>query len=157
MLSLVNQGESIMLLNGKPEELKKYSKGTYNKELFIQGVKDQWELTDLQIRMTYLIFDLAEKAQGVFSVSYGKFIKMFEERFDMEVSLSSVRRFFGILSKIGVLTVNEAKRKNNKRSANIYIIGPLAEAKEHVEEHSTEQAHKHYMSTLLSILMSTII
>ena len=104
-----------MLLNGKPEELKKYSKGTYNKEHFVQAIKDRWELTDLQIRMTYLISDLAVKAQGVFSVSYGSFIKMFEERFDMEVSLSSVRRFFGILSRIGVLTVNEAKRKNNKR------------------------------------------
>jgi hypothetical protein len=132
-----------MLVNGKPEELKKYGKGTYNKEKFIEAIKERWELTDLQIREAYLIADLAVKADGVFSVSYGKFIKMFEERFEMEISLSSVRRFFGLLSKIGVLTINEAKRKNNKKSANIYIIEPLEASQEHVEEYSTEQTPEH--------------
>src|SRR4051794_20768182 len=132
-----------MLLNGKPEELKKYSKGTYNKEAFVQAIKDRWELTDLQIREAYLIADLAVKADGVFSVSYGKFIKMFEERFDMEISLSSVRRFFGRLEQLGVLTINEAKRKNNKKSANIYIVEPLEQAQEHVEEYSIEQTPEH--------------
>lgn len=78
-----------MLLNGKSEELKKYSKGTFKKEAFLQSIKERWELTDLQIREAYMVADLAVKGDGAFSVSYGKFIKMFEERFDMEISLSS--------------------------------------------------------------------
>jgi hypothetical protein len=139
-----------MLVNAKPEELVKYSKGTYYKDGFVQAVKDNWELTDLQIRMTYLISDLAVKASGVFSVTHQNFIKMFEERFKMEVSLSSVRRFFVLLAKIGVLSINEAKRKNNQQSANIYIVEvceseektqeqPYDHRLEHLEEHALEQ------------------
>lgn len=139
MLSLVFQGGSIMLLNGKPEELIKYSKGNFNPELFIKEVKNNWELTDLQFRMTCLISDLAINAQGVFSVSYNSFVEMFNKRFEIKVSLSSVRRFFGLLSKLGLISVNAAKRKNNQQSANIYIIEPF----ENEEEKNVEHAGKH--------------
>ncbi|KAB2489989.1 hypothetical protein [Priestia endophytica] len=138
-----------MLLNGKIEELKKYSKCTYDKSAFVEEVKNHWDLTDLQIRMTYLISDLAVKAEGVFSIAYNTFIDMFEQRFNMKVSLSSVRRFFGLLSKIGVLSVNAAKRKNNKQSANIYIIEPINneigenEISEKRQGHPEEQVYEH--------------
>ncbi|RLQ89958.1 hypothetical protein [Falsibacillus albus] len=137
-----------MLVNAKPEHLVKYSKGTYNKDYFVESVKDRWELTDLQIRMTYLISDLAVKANGVFSVTHQNFIKMFEERFKMKVSLSSARRFFALLSKIGVISINGAKRKNNQQSANIYIVEvevpksheqPYEHRHEHLEEQAVEQ------------------
>ncbi|CAM5187799.1 hypothetical protein UACE39S_01746 [Ureibacillus acetophenoni] len=130
-----------MLLNCKNEELVKYSKGTYNKEKFIQDVKDRWELTDKQIRMTYLISDLAENAKGVFSIGHSTFINMFEQRFDMKISLSSVRRFFELLSKLEVISINAAKRKNNQQSANIYIVQPQNE-NERPSELPEEQAHE---------------
>lgn len=114
-----------MLINCKNEELIKYSKGTYNKERFIQSIKDRWELTDKQFRMACLISDLAVNAQGVFSIAYNTFIKMFEERFKMTISKPTAIRFFNLLEKIGVLTKNAAKRKNNKQSANIYIVEPI--------------------------------
>lgn len=133
-----------MLVNGKIEELKKYSKNTYDKHAFVEEVKSQWDLTDLQIRMTYLVSDLAVKAEGVFSIAYNTFVDMFERRFNIQVSLSSVRRFFGLLSKIGVLSVNAAKRKNNKQSANIYIVEPIhKEITKETHEHPEEQAYEH--------------
>lgn len=114
-----------MLENCKPEELIKYSKGTYNKEKFITEAVERWELTDKQLRMVYLISDLSEKANGVFSVSNGSFRKMFEKRFKMAVSRSTVIRFFQLLEELGLLSVHEAKRKNRKQSANIFIMEPL--------------------------------
>src|SRR5690606_31711356 len=167
ILFLVFQGGSTMrvLINGKPEELVKYSKVTYDKDYFVQAVKDRWELTDLQIRMTYLISDLAVKANGVFSVTHQNFIKMFEERFKMEVSLSSVRRFFCLLSKIGVLSINGAKRKNNQQSANIYIVEveppkteeqPYEHRHEHLEEHALEQHNIALNKTINKPLKNTL-
>ncbi|MGE7601286.1 hypothetical protein ACQKL5_02160 [Peribacillus sp. NPDC097675] len=138
-----------MLVNGKMEELKKYSKNTYDKQAFVEQVKNNWDLTDLQIRMTYLISDLAVQADGVFSIAYNTFVNMFERRFSMKISLSSVRRFFSLLSKIGVLSVNPAKRKNNKQSANIYIVenfkSEIAVEKKLNEnhEHPVEQPYEH--------------
>lgn len=147
-----------MLVNGRPEELVKYSKGTYNKESFVQAVKDRWELTDLQIRMTYLVSDLAVNAEGVFSITHQNFLKMFEERFKMNVSLSSVRRFFGLLSKIEVLSVNHAKRKNNQQSANIYIV-EVSQAEEQPYEHApdtlTEQPVEQHNITINKNLNNT--
>lgn len=140
-----------VLVNGRPEELVKYSKGPYNKEKFVQAVKDRWELTDLQIRMTYLVSDLAVNAEGVFSITHQNFLRMFEERFRMAVSLSSVRRFFGLLSKIGVLSVNHAKRKNNQQSANIYIINVSQEGdqpNEHPSDTLTEQPVEQHNRTI---------
>ena len=140
-----------VLVNGRPEELVKYSKGTYNKEKFVQAVKDRWELTDLQIRMTYLVSDLAVNAEGVFSITHQNFLRMFEERFRMDVSLSSVRRFFGLLSKIGVLSVNHAKRKNNQQSANIYIVHVSQEGEqsnEHPSDTPTEQPVEQHNKTI---------
>ena len=140
-----------VLVNGRPEELVKYSKGTYNKEKFVQAVKDKWELTDLQIRMTYLVSDLAVNAEGVFSITHQNFLRMFEERFRMDVSLSSVRRFFGLLSKIGVLSVNHAKRKNNQQSANIYIVNVTQEGEqpnEHPSDTLTEQPVEQHNKTI---------
>lgn len=148
-----------MLLNCKNDELVKFSKGTYNKEKFIQDVKDRWELTDKQIRMTYLISDLAENAIGVFSIGHSTFVNMFEQRFEMKISLSSVRRFFELLSKLGVLSINAAKRKNNQQSANIYIVEPQIEneqpneqpeeqAYEQVVEHPSEQQKRTLKNTL---------
>ncbi|MFJ7678265.1 hypothetical protein ACIQXQ_09390 [Peribacillus sp. NPDC097198] len=139
-----------MLVNGKMEELKKYSKNTYDKQAFVEEVKNNWDLTDLQIRMTYLISDLAVKADGVFSIAYNTFVNMFERRFSMKISLSSVRRFFNLLSKIGVLSVNAAKRKNNKQSANIYIVEnvkneiAVEEKLNENHEHPEEQAYEHH-------------
>ncbi|PGC57699.1 hypothetical protein [Bacillus wiedmannii] len=111
-----------MLLNGKPEELTRYSKLKYDAELFIQKAHELWEYSDLQIRCVYLISDLAKKGSGVFSIAYGTFQKMFEQRFKMKISLSTVRRFFALMEKIGLLSINEAKRKNEQQSANVYIV-----------------------------------
>lgn len=52
------------LLNGKPEELRRYSKLNYNAKLFIQKAHELWEYSDLQIRCVYLISDLAKKVVG---------------------------------------------------------------------------------------------
>lgn len=131
-----------MLVNAKPEELIKYSKGTYDKDSFVETVKEKWELTDLQIRMTYLISDLAVKAQGVFSITHKNFVEMFNERFEIEVSLSTVRRFFDRLSKLGVLSINGAKRKNNQQSANIYII-EVEKSEDKSDEQPCEQPYEH--------------
>ncbi|MED3578320.1 hypothetical protein P4501_11305 [Bacillus thuringiensis] len=111
-----------MLLNGKPEELTRYSKLKYNAQLFIQKAYELWHYSDLQIRCVYLISDLAKKGHGVFSVAYGTFQKMFAQRFSMKISLSTVRRFFALMEKIGLLSINEAKRKNEQQSANVYIV-----------------------------------
>ncbi|HFK1517122.1 TPA: hypothetical protein ACGXMA_002967 [Bacillus cereus] len=111
-----------MLLNGKPEELTRYSKLKYNAQLFIQKAHELWEYSDLQIRCVYLISDLAKKGSGVFSIAYSTFQKMFAQRFDMKISLSTVRRFFALMEKIGLLSINEAKRKNEQQSANVYIV-----------------------------------
>ncbi|PGK45752.1 hypothetical protein [Bacillus cereus] len=111
-----------MLLNGKPEELTRYSKLKYNVQLFIQKAHELWHYSDLQIRCVYLISDLAKKGQGVFSIAHGTFQKMFTQRFDMKISLSTVRRFFTLMEKIGLLSINEAKRKNEQQSANVYIV-----------------------------------
>lgn len=126
-----------MLLNGKANELSKYSKLKYDANNFIQKVKEVWEYSDLQIRCVYLISDLAKKGNGVFSIAYSTFVAMFEQRFNMKISLSSVRRFFGLMEKLGLLSINEAKRKNNSQSANIYIIEQQSE--EHPQEHLPEQ------------------
>ncbi|WP_144555741.1 hypothetical protein [Bacillus sp. X1(2014)] len=111
-----------MLVTGKTEHLKQYSKGTYNKEKFIEEAKDRWCFNDNQIRMLYLVADLAENASGVFSVSYLKFLDMFKVRFNMVVSDKTVQRFFKLLAKLEVLSINAAIRKNNQQSANIYIV-----------------------------------
>ncbi|KZZ86240.1 hypothetical protein [Bacillus sp. SJS] len=132
-----------MLVNAKPEELIKYSKGTYNKEVFISTVVDRWELTEKQMKMTWLAADLAVKAEGVFSICYDNFIEMFKRRFKMDISLSSVRRFFGLLHKLEVLTINHAKRKNNKQSANIYIVEPTEKVDIVEQEHANEQPQEH--------------
>lgn len=42
-----------MLLNGKPEELTRYSKLKYNAQLFIQKDHELWEYSDLQIRFVH--------------------------------------------------------------------------------------------------------
>ncbi|PQD94381.1 hypothetical protein CYL18_14285 [Pradoshia eiseniae] len=143
-----------MLVNGRPEELVKYSKGPYYKEKFLQVVKERWELTDLQIRMTYLVSDLALNAEGVFSITHQNFLRMFEERFRMEVSLSSVRRFFGLLSKIEVLSIHHAKRKNNQQSANIYIVNVSQEGEqlnEHPSDTPVEQPVEQHNKTINNI------
>ncbi|MGG3447367.1 MULTISPECIES: hypothetical protein [Bacillus cereus group] len=111
-----------MLLNGKPEELTRYSKLKYDAKLFIQKAHQLWEYSDLQIRCVYLISDLAKKGRGVFSIAYSTFQKMFAQRFSMKISLSTVRRFFALMEKIGLLSINEAKRKNEQQSANVYIV-----------------------------------
>ncbi|RGO19722.1 hypothetical protein DXB28_01240 [Bacillus cereus] len=111
-----------MLLNGKPEELTRYSKLKYDAKLFIQKAHELWHYSALQIRCVYLISDLAKKGHGVFSIAYGTFQKMFAQRFNMKISLSTVRRFFALMEKIGLLSINEAKRKNEQQSANVYIV-----------------------------------
>lgn len=137
-----------MLLNGKAEELNKYSRVKYEENKFIQKVKQVWEYSDLQIRCVYLISDLAKKGNGVFSVAYSTFQAMFEQRFKMKISLSSVRRFFSLMSKLGLLSVHKAKRKNEQQSANIYIIEQQCEEPTQIEneEHPTEQASEHQNS-----------
>lgn len=134
-----------MLLNGKAEDLSKYSKLKYEANKFISKVKEVWEYSDLQIRCVYLISDLAKKGNGVFSIAYSTFQTMFEQRFNMKISLSSVRRFFSLMSKLGLLSVHKAKRKNEQQSANIYIIEQQCEEPTQVEkeEHPTEQASEH--------------
>ncbi|MFT7830062.1 hypothetical protein [Priestia megaterium] len=137
-----------MLLNAKAEELSKYSKLKYNADKFIQKVKDVWEYSDLQIRCVYLTSDLAKKGNGVFSIAYSTFQNMFEQRFKMKISFSSVRRFFSLMSKLGLVSVHKAKRKNEQQSANIYIIEQQCEEPTQIEneEHPTEQASEHQNS-----------
>ncbi|USK33530.1 hypothetical protein LIT25_23990 [Bacillus sp. F19] len=125
-----------MLINGKSEELVKYSKLKYESKQFIEKAKELWEYSDLQIRCIYLISDLAKKGNGVFSVAYSTFQKMFQQRFEMKISASTVRRFFGLMEKLGLVSINEAKRKNNSQSANIYIIEQQTE--DHPHEHPVE-------------------
>ena len=131
-----------MLLNAKAEELSKYSKLKYEADKFIRKVKECWEYSGLQIRCVYLISDLAKKGNGVFSIAYSTFQAIFEERFNMEISLSSVRRFFQLMEKLKLLSINEAKRKNNSQSANIYIIEQQYEELQQIEvdEHPPEYA-----------------
>ncbi|MBG9471354.1 hypothetical protein [Priestia megaterium] len=137
-----------MLLNAKAEELSKYSKLKYDADKFIRKVKECWEYSDLQIRCVYLISDLAKKGKGVFSIAYSTFQTMFEQRFKMKISLSSVRRFFSLMSKLGLMSVHKAKRKNEQQSANIYIIEQQCEEPKQIEnkEHPTEQASEHQNS-----------
>ncbi|MEH7613056.1 hypothetical protein [Gottfriedia acidiceleris] len=125
-----------MLINGKAEELKRYSKLNYVADKFIEKAKECWEYSELQIRSLYLISDLAKNGNGVFSVAYSSFKKMFEQRFKMEISLSTVRRFFNLMEKLGLISINEAKRKNEQQSANIYIIE--AQSEESMEEQPLE-------------------
>ncbi|MGG2061667.1 hypothetical protein [Priestia megaterium] len=134
-----------MLLNGKAEDLSKYSKIKYKADKFIQKVKQVWEYSDLQIRCVYLIGDLAKKGNGVFSVAYSTFQIMFEQRFNMKISLSSVRRFFALMSKLGLVSVHKAKRKNEQQSANIYIIEQQCEEPTQAEEkeHPIENPSEH--------------
>jgi hypothetical protein len=127
-----------MLLNGKTDMLKKYSKGTYNKDLFIEEAKDRWFFNENQIRMLYLVADLAENANGVFSISKSSFKEMFEQRFNKSISEITVYRFFKKLEEIGILSINEAKRKNNQQSANIYIVEPLKTKNDMPSETPTE-------------------
>jgi len=137
-----------MLLNGKAEDLSKYSKLKYEANKFISKVKEVWEYSDLQIRCVYLISDLAKKGNGVFSIAYSTFQTMFEQRFKMKISLSSVRRFFTLMSKLGLVSVHKAKRKNEQQSANIYIIEQQCEEPKQIEnkEHPVEQASEHQNS-----------
>ncbi|WP_427075715.1 hypothetical protein [Priestia megaterium] len=137
-----------MLLNAKAEELSKYSKLKYNADKFIHKVKQVWEYSDLQIRSVYLISDLAKKGNGVFSVAYSTFQAMFEQRFNMKISLSSVRRFFALMRKLGLVSIHAAKRKNEQQSANIIIIEQQCEEPKQIEneEHPTEQAPEHQNS-----------
>ncbi|KQU25975.1 hypothetical protein ASG61_16765 [Bacillus sp. Leaf75] len=111
-----------MLLNAKAEELSRYSKLKYDADKFISKVKEVWEYSDLQIRCVYLISDLAKRGNGVFSIAYSTFQAMFEKRFNMKISLSSVRRFFALMKKLGLVSIHAAKRKNEQQSANIIII-----------------------------------
>ncbi|MEH7785741.1 hypothetical protein V7332_20315 [Bacillus thuringiensis] len=128
------------LLNGKPEELTRYSKLKYDAKLFIQKAHELWEYSDLQIRCVYLISDLARKGSGVFSVAYSTFQKMFEQRFSMKISLSTVRRFFALMEKIDLISIHEAKRKNEQQSANVYVIEQQCEELQHEQpvEHPCE-------------------
>lgn len=137
-----------MLLNAKAEELSKYSKLKYEADKFIQKAKEVWEYSDLQIRCIYLISDLAKKGNGVFSISYNTFVAMFEQRFKMKISLSSVRRFFALMKKLGLVSIHAAKRKNEQQSANIIIIEQQCEEPTQVEneEHPIEQAPEHQNS-----------
>ncbi len=134
-----------MLINGKAEELKRYSKVNYVADNFIEKAKEVWEYSDLQIRCIYLISDLAKNGNGVFSVAYSTFKKMFEQRFKIEISLSTVRRFFVLMEKLGLLSINEAKRKNEQQSANIYIIEAISEESQEVSEneHPRELPSEH--------------
>ncbi|EEL89654.1 TPA: hypothetical protein ACGW7B_005643 [Bacillus nitratireducens] len=129
-----------MLLNGKPEELTRYSKLKYDAKLFIQKAHELWHYSDLQIRCVYLISDLAKKGSGVFSVAYSTFQKMFEQRFSMKISLSTVRRFFALMEKIDLISIHEAKRKNEQQSANVYIVEQQCDEPQHEQplEHPSE-------------------
>ncbi|WP_281976052.1 hypothetical protein [Halobacillus litoralis] len=130
-----------MLLNGTAEELSKYSKLKYESTKFIKKVKECWEYSDMQIRCVYLISDLAKRGNGAFSVAYSSFQKMFKQRFKKTISLSSVRRFFGLMKKLGMLSVNVAKRKNETQSANIYIVEQQYE--EQQDDHPIEHPDDH--------------
>lgn len=55
-----------MLLNGKAEELSRYSKLKYNAQLLIQKAHELWEYSALQIRCIYLIADLAKREKEFF-------------------------------------------------------------------------------------------
>lgn len=134
-----------MLLNGKAEELSKYSKLKYSADKFIQKVKEAWEYSDIQIRCVYLISDLAKKGNGVFSIAYSTFQTIFEQRFNMKISLSSVRRFFALMKKLGLVSIHAAKRKNEQQSANIIIIEQQCEEPTQIEkeEHPVEQPSEH--------------
>ncbi|MGX5541512.1 hypothetical protein ACWKTJ_27440 [Bacillus wiedmannii] len=129
-----------MLLNGKSEELTRYSKLKYDAKLFIQKAHELWEYSDLQIRCVYLISDLAKKGSGVFSIAYGTFQKMFAQRFDMKISLSTVRRFFALMERIDLISIHEAKRKNEQQSANVYIVEQQCDEPQHEQpvEHPCE-------------------
>ncbi|MED2981271.1 hypothetical protein P4311_07450 [Bacillus thuringiensis] len=120
-----------MLLNGKPEELTRYSKLKYDAKLFVQKAHELWEYSDLQIRCVYLISDLAKKGHGVFSIAYSTFQKMFAQRFDMKISLSTVRRFFALMEKIGLLSINEAKRNNEQQCDEPQQEQPVEHPSEH--------------------------
>ena len=111
-----------MLLNGKAEELKKYSKLQYVAEKFVAKAQEVWEYSELHIRAIYLISDLAKNGNGVFSIGHTRFMQMFEKRFKMKISLSTVKRFFALMERLGLLSINFAKRKNEQQSANIYIV-----------------------------------
>ncbi|XBO88453.1 hypothetical protein AAGG43_22260 [Bacillus paranthracis] len=65
---------------------------------------------------------------------------MFEQRFSMKISLSTVRRFFALMEKIGLLSINEAKRKNEQQSANVYIVEQQCDEPQHEQpiEHPSE-------------------
>lgn len=134
-----------MLINGKSEEIAKYSKLNYVPDKFIKMCRMVWEYSDLQIRCIYLISDLAKRGNGVFSIAYSSFQKMFQQRFKTEISLSTVRRFFGLMEKLGLLSKNEAKRKNEQQSANIYIIEAQLEETTEVakKEHPSENPSEH--------------
>ncbi|WP_374148402.1 hypothetical protein [Priestia megaterium] len=134
-----------MLLNAKAEELSRYSKLKYDADKFISKVKEVWEYSDLQIRCVYLIGDLAKKGNGVFSIAYSTFQAIFEQRFKMKISLSSVRRFFSLMSKLGLVSVNKAKRKNEQQSANIYIVEQQCEEPTQIEkeEHPCDNPSEH--------------
>lgn len=134
----------MMLLNAKAEELSKYSKLKYNADKFIHKVKQVWEYSDLQIRCVYLISDLAKKGNGVFSIAYSTFQAMFEQRFNMKISLSSVRRFFALMKKLRLVSIHAAKRKNEQQSANIIIIEQQCE--ESQNEHPSENPSEHQNS-----------
>lgn len=133
-----------MLLNAKAEELARYSRLKYEANKFIRKVKQVWEYSDLQIRCVYLISDLAKKGNGVFSIAYSTFVAMFEQRFNMKISLSSVRRFFALMKKLGLVSIHAAKRKNEQQSANIIIIEQQCE--ENQNEHPSENPSEHQNS-----------
>ena len=149
ILFLVFQGGKYkMLINGKTEDLMKYSKGSYDKERFILKTIENWELTEKQRYMTYLIADLAVNANGVFSVSNNSFREMFERRFKMTVSRSTVIRFFQLLEELGLLTVHEARRKNRKQSANIFIMEPIKNENEILHDTPDETPEETLNDTL---------
>lgn len=58
----------------------------------------------------------------------------------MKISLSTVRRFFALMEKIGMLSINEAKRKNEQQSANVYIVEQQCDEPQHEQpvEHPSE-------------------
>ncbi|WP_027956331.1 hypothetical protein [Halobacillus kuroshimensis] len=111
-----------MLLNGTSEELAKYSTLDYDSNKFIKKVKEVWEFSSLQIRCIYLISDLAKKGNGVFSIAHSTFKHMFKRRFKKDISLSSVKRIYKLLEKLGLISINVGKRKNQTQSANIIRI-----------------------------------
>lgn len=105
-----------MELKGQNDELKRFSKGNYDPEKFISEFKRKWEPTDLQIRKIFLASDLAVNSQGVFSVSHEGFLEMYNNRFELKTSLSSVRRFFKLMKDLGLIEVRHAKKKKDRKS-----------------------------------------